>query len=153
MNQTMTYDKLYNNMVKKFTVENDHKDYTLGDYMLMKAQAKRNAMTVAKETGIAVHEAKSVSLSVVFSNVMEKLRIKKAPVKDKTIRKFPLRTSFTALCSATLVCALVVCCTVFGLSGAKNSGNDNIVSVQESDSEIEQTVIEETVSADFFEVL
>ncbi len=151
MNQAMTYDKLYNNMVKKFTVENDNTDYTLGDYMLMKARAKRNAMTVAANNGLAVAESKNTSLTTVFSYIGEKLRVKKAPVKDRTMRKFPLRSSLTALCSATIVCALVVFCAVFGLSSAKNE-YDNIVSVTESDAEIEQVIVEETVSADFFEV-
>ena len=44
MNQKMTYDKLYSNMVKNFTVENDNTDYTLGDYMLMKACKKKNEL-------------------------------------------------------------------------------------------------------------
>lgn len=152
MNQAMTYDKLYNNMVKKFTVENDNTDYTLGDYMLMKARTKKNAMTVAANSSLAVAEPKSSSLTTVFSYIGEKLRVKKAPVKDKTMRKFPLRASLSALCSATIVCALVVCCAVFGLSSA-NGGSDNIVSVTESDAEIEQVVVEETVSADFFEIM
>ena len=141
----MTYEKLYDNMVKKFTVEKDNKDYTLGDYMLTKARAKRNAMTVAANTGLTVAETKSVSLTNVFSFIGEKLRVKKAPVKNTTMRKFPLRASLTALCSATIVCALVVCCAVFGLSSSSD-GMDNIVSITESDVEIEQTSIEETVS-------
>ncbi|MBE6536914.1 MAG: hypothetical protein E7673_03065 [Ruminococcaceae bacterium] len=149
MNQHMTYDKLYSNMVKNFTVENDNTDYTLGDYMLMKARSKRNAMIAATETRLAVADTKSTSLTTVFSYVSEKLKVKKAPLKDKTMRKFPLRTSFAALCSATIVCALVVCCTVFGLSSAK-AGKDNIVSITETDCEIEQNISEETVSVDFF---
>lgn len=152
MNQTMTYDKLYSNMVKNFTVEKDNTDYTLGDYMLMKAQAKRNAMTVASGTSLAISGSRSTSISTVFSYVGEKLKVKKAPVRDKTIRKFPLRASLSALCSATIVCALVVCCAVFGLSSSK-TGTENIVSVTESDAEIEQTVIEETISADYFETI
>ena len=152
MNQTMTYEKLYSNMVKNFTVEKDNKDYTLGDYMLMKAQAKRNAMTVAANTSLAVADSKSTSLATIFSYVGEKLKVKKAPVRDKTIRKFPLRASFSALCSATIVCALVVCCTVFGLSSSK-TGKENIVSVTESDAEIEQTVVEESLSLDCFEII
>ena len=144
MNPTMTYEMLYNNMVKKFTVEKDNTDYNLGDFMLMKAKAKRNAMTVASETSLAVAETKSASLTTVFSYIGEKLKVKKAPERDKTLRKFPLRASFTALCSATLVCALVVCCTVFGLSSPKG-GKDNIVSITESDAEIEAIETEETI--------
>ena len=37
MNTAMTYDKLYSNMVKKFTVEKNNVEYKLGDYMMMKA--------------------------------------------------------------------------------------------------------------------
>lgn len=148
----MTYEKLYDNMVKKFTVEKDNKDYTLGDYMLTKARAKKNAMTVAANTGLTVAETKSVSLTNVFSFIGEKLRVKKAPVKNTTMRKFPFRASLTALCSATIVCALVVCCAVFGLSSSSD-GMDNIVSITESDVEIEQTSVEETVSTNFFEVI
>ena len=149
---TSNYDALYENMKMRFTVANDGAQYTLGDYMLMKAKAKRNAMTVAANTSLAVAETKSSSLATLFNRVSEKLKIKKAPLKDKTMRRFPLRTSFTALCSATIVCALVVCCAVFGLSSEK-SGTENIVSIQESDVEIEQTIVEETISADYFEVI
>ena len=152
MNQAMTYDKLYTNMVKNFTVEKDNTDYTLGDYMLMKAQAKRNAMTVAANNSLAVAETKSTSLSTVFSYIGEKLKVKKAPVKDKTMRKFPLRSSLTALCSATIVCALVVCCAVFGLSSSK-LGSENIVSISENDAEIEAIETEETIYSNYFETI
>ena len=144
MNQAMTYDQLYSNMVKNFTVEKDNPDYTLGDYMLMKAKAKRNAMTVASNNSLAVATTASTSLTTVFSYIGEKLKVKKAPERDKTMRKFPLRASFTALCSATIVCALVVCCTIFGLSST-NTGRDNVVSVVESDAEIETIETEQTV--------
>ena len=66
------------------------------------------------------------------------------------MRKFPLSASFTALCSATLVCALVVCCSIFGLSSSK-SGNENIVSISESDAEIETVEMEETIFNGYFE--
>ena len=151
MNQNMTYDKLYSNMVKNFTVENDNIDYTLGDYMLMKAKAKRNAMTVAANKSLAVAESKSSSLTNALAYVTEKLKVKDAPVRDKTMRKFPLRASFTAFCSATVVCALVVCCTVFGLSTSK-VGKDNIVSIRENDSEIENFITEETIFANQLEI-
>ena len=144
MNQAMTYDQLYSNMVKNFTVEKDNTDYTLGDYMLMKANAKRNAMTVASGSSLAVADSKSASLTTVFSYIGEKLKVKKAPERDKTMRKFPLRASFTALCSAMIVCALVVCCTVFGLSST-TGGKDNIVSIKESDVDIEAVETEDTI--------
>ena len=144
MTSINAYENLFNTMKNGLTVVSKSGEYTLGDYMLMKAKAKRNAMTVASETSLAVAETKSASLTTVFSYIGEKLKVKKAPERDKTLRKFPLRASFTALCSATLVCALVVCCTVFGLSSPKG-GKDNIVSITESDAEIEAIETEETI--------
>lgn len=147
MNSTMTYDKLYDSMVRKFTVEKDNKEYTLGDYMLMKAQAKKNAMTLAKTnamTAPVAHEQKTSAIAAVFSYVNEKLTVKEAPIRNKTMRSFPLRTSFTALCSALVVCALVVCCCFFGLS-ASVTGNDNTV-ITETEAENETENMEETAS-------
>lgn len=134
MNSTMTYDKLYNNMVRKFTVEKDNTDYNLGDFMLMKARAKRNEMTVSESASTlpATRDAKAGALTTVFSYVNDKLTVKKAPVRNKTIRSFPFRTSITAFCSALVVCALVVSCCFFGLSNSV-LGNDNIVITTEQD--------------------
>jgi hypothetical protein len=113
----MTYDQLYNNMVKKFTVEKDNTDYTLGDYMLMKAKSKKNsitAVTTAEVSNLPVaRENKETAITTIFTYVNEKLKVKEAPVRDKTIRTFPLRTSLTSFCSALVVCALVVCCSFF----------------------------------------
>ena len=144
------YDRLYNNMKTGLTVVNDNGEYSLGDYMLMKAKAKRNAMTVAANNSLAVAESKSASLTTVFSYIGEKLKVKKAPERDKTMRKFPLRASFTALCSATLVCALVICCSIFGLSSSKGA-NNNVVSISESDAEVDTVITEETVFNGYFE--
>ena len=134
MNSTMTYEKLYNNMVRKFTVEKDNTDYNLGDYMLMKAKAKKNEMTACESDSRlpVARENKAGALTTVFSYVNDKLTVKKAPVRNKTIRSFPFRTSISAFCSALVVCALVVCCCMFGLSGSI-IGNDNIVTVTEEE--------------------
>ena len=151
MNSTMNYEKLYNNMVKKFTIEKDNKDYTLGDYMLMKAQTKKNAMTVAEAALPVAHEQKlSTAISGIFSYVNEKLKVKEAPVRDKTIRKFPLRTSFAAFGSALVICAFAVGCAVFGLSAV--NGRENIVSVTDVDSE-PQEYAEEFLTSDFGETI
>lgn len=136
MNSTMTYEKLYNNMVRKFTVEKDNIDYNLGDFMLMKAKMKRNEM-VASESDSRLPVArdnKSGTLTTVFSYVNDKLTVKKAPVRNKTIRSFPFRTSITAFCSALVVCALVVSCCLFGLSGSL-AGSENIVTVNDEEKE------------------
>ena len=129
MNQTMTYDKLYSNMVKKFTVEYNKTDYTLGDYMLMKANAKKNAL-VSSGNNLPAVNGKSNAITTVFSYVNDKLTVKEAPIRNKTLRSFPLRTSISAFCSALVVCALVVSCCIFGMSMNAN-GEDNIVKTEE----------------------
>ena len=141
----MTYDKLYNNMVRKFTVEKDNQDYNLGDFMLMKAKAKKNEMVAATaDSNLPVaRDNKSNALTTVFSYVNDKLTVKKAPVRNKTIRSFPFRTSFTAFCSALIVCALVVSCCFFGLSNSVIS-NDNVIATEQSETENE---INETETA------
>ncbi len=141
MTNNMTYEKLYNNMVKKFTVESDNKDYTLGDYMLMKAQSKKNAMiavTAEKSNLPVARENKDSAIAAIFTYVNDKLTVKKAPVRDKTMRSFPLRTAFSSLCSALVVCALVVSCAFFGISSL--SSINNLASTEE---EIEENLHEE----------
>lgn len=120
MNSAMTYDQLYNNMVKKFTVERNNTEYKLGDYMLMKAQNKTNALVATSETSNlpVAHVNKDNAISTVFTYINEKLKVKEAPVRDRTIRRFPLRTSLSSLGSALVVCALVVSCAFFGLKSA-----------------------------------
>lgn len=132
----MTYEKLYNNMVRKFTVEKDNTDYNLGDYMLMKAKAKKNEMTALESDSKlpVAHDNKTGALTTVFSYVNDKLTVKKAPVRNKTIRSFPFRTSISAFCSALVVCVLVVSCCLFGLSNSV-IGNDNIITVAEEEKE------------------
>lgn len=133
MNSTMTYEMLYNNMVKKFTVEKDNKDYNLGDFMLMRAKAKKNEMAAAADAKLpVVRDNKANAITTVFSYVNDKLTVKQAPVRNKTIRSFPFRTSITAFCSALVVCALVVSCCFFGLSKSA-TGNENIVTVTENE--------------------
>ena len=141
----MTYDDLYNSMVKKFTVEKDNTDYTLGDYMLMRAKAKKNAL-IAKEEAAnlpVAHEEKKSSLSTVLSYVNDKLTVKVAPVRNKTMRSFPLRTSFSAFCSALVMCALVISCSLFAVT-AINDQNASIVAISEEPA-IEENAITEIV--------
>ena len=150
MNTAMTYEKLYDNMVKKFTVERDNNESKLGEYMLMKAKAKKNALVAAKETSNlpVAHEHKESAITTVFTYINEKLKIKEAPVRDRTIRSFPLRTSLTSLCSALVVCALVVSCAFFGLRSSLLSA----VTIQSNEFEEEELVDEiETIEASNFD--
>ena len=137
MNNSMTYEELYSSMVKKFTVEKNNVDYRLGDYMLMKARAKSSSTEVKAEAPAATsnlpvkinRNTDTKALSTIISYVNEKLMVKEAPVRDKTIRSFPLRTSITAFCSAIVVCALVISSAVFGIN--TSDGYDNTVKVEE----------------------
>ncbi len=122
MDTAMTYEQLYSNMVKSFTV--DEADCKLGDYMLMKANAKKS---VNNTTSLAVSARQSVGTSIasIISYVNDKLTVKQAPIRDRTIRKFPLRTTLSALCSAIVVCCLAISCAVFGINS--EAGNANTV--------------------------
>ena len=109
------YDALYTNLKNQFTVIYNGTECTVGDFMLMKAN-KRSESSLPIATS-----AKSTSIATIVEYVNDKLTVKKAPVKDQTIRRFPFRTSVSALLSATAACALVLSCGIFSLSGANGS--------------------------------
>ena len=113
MNQ---YDALYTNLKNQFTVIYNGTECTVGDFMLMKANKRSESSLPIATT------AKTTSIATIVEYVNYKLTVKKAPVKDRTMRNFPLRTSISALMSATAACALVLSCGIFSLSGS-NSAN------------------------------
>ena len=134
MTTNITYNQLYSDMAKCFCVSRGGEEYKLGDYMRMKAQAK----TVKEEAKSEEKKSQSnlpilatvktqapIVISSFFSYVNDKLTVKNAPVRDKTIRRFPLRTSITALCSALLICVLTVC---YGVIGLRSSESNEFVS-------------------------
>ncbi len=112
---TNKYDSLYENMKNRFTVVNENSEYTLGEYMLMKATQKKTeaSLPVAQRSNAGKGE-RAVAMLVSFVN--DKLTIKQPPVKDKTIRAFPFRASASALLSAIVACSFILC---FGVIGAK----------------------------------
>ncbi len=112
MASTTVYENLYQNLKNRFTVGNDNCECTLGEYMLSKA--KEAANVTALPVAVADYGTGRRALMSLVSYVNDKLSIKKAPVKDKTMRAFPLRTAFSSLMSALLVCTLVV---TYGLAG------------------------------------
>ena len=126
MNQTTDrYEQLLNNMKNRFTVDNNGSDCTLGEYMLIKANVKKEqtALVVAKNAAV-VAKSERAALALV-SYVNDKLTIKTPPVKDKTIRAFPFRASASAFLSAAVACAFVFS---FCIIGAKLIGtSDNTV--------------------------
>ena len=117
MTQTNNYDRLYENMKQRFTVSADNNEYTLGEYMLMKAESKKTE-TVNSNLPVAVQTAvtrSEMAMSNIVSFVDDKLTIKQAPVKDKTIRSFPLRASASAFLTAAVACAFVLSFALIGV--------------------------------------
>ena len=112
---TNNYDKLYENMKQRFTVSQNDTTYTLGEYMLMKADGKKS-----ENTALPVAVMSEVAVTNIVSFVDDKLTIKQAPVKDKTIRAFPFRASASAFLTASVACAFLLS---FVLIGAKSMAN------------------------------
>ena len=109
------YDALYTNLKNQFTVIYNGTECTVGDFMLMKANKRSESSLPIATT------ARTTSLSTIVEYVNDKLTVKKAPVKDKTIRSFPFRTSISALLSATAACALILSCGIFSPTGGSAS--------------------------------
>ena len=131
MNTQNAYEKLYNDMRSQFTVLSNDNEYTLGGYMSMKANAPSTNLPATKSSS-----SDNNTIAAVFSYVNDKLAIKKAPVKDKTMRTFPFRTSAASLLSAVVSCALIFS---FGFFAARGSNN---VTVEETDSIVETEIVE-----------
>ena len=120
------YDDLYTNLKNQFTVIYNGTECTVGDFMLMKAN-KRSESSLPIATSV-----RTTSLSTIVEYVNDKLTVKKAPVKDQTIRSFPFRTSISALLSATAACALVLSCGIFSLSGSNGANVPQTVEKSET---------------------
>lgn len=134
MNTADVYEDLYINMKNKFTVTNGDCEYSLGDFMRMKASANTKASNLpAVRTPAGANR-----IAAVFSYVNDKLTVKKAPIKDKTIRAFPFRTSAAAFLSAVVACAMIFS---YGLFSVRNSGTTTqpIVEAGEISEDIEIT--------------
>ncbi len=149
MTTTMNaYDALYNNLKNSFTVIYNGSECTVGDFMLMKAN-KHSESTLPMATSYA----KTASLTNIVEYVNDKLTVKKAPVKDRTMRNFPLRTSLSSLLSASAACALVLSCGIFALTGkpismphtaeANNSVYEEVVDVNDTAEDENYIVTEE----------
>ena len=130
---TSNYDKLYNNMKQRFTVSQNDTEYTLGEYMLMRADNKKTettALPVAVQTAVTRSE---VAVSNIVSFVDDKLTIKQPPVKDKTIRAFPFRASASAFLTASVACAFLLSFVLIGaksMSNQKPVANDTVITEQ-----------------------
>ena len=103
MDTNNVYETLYNNMKQRFTVVSGENEYTLGGYMMMKAQEKHQKSTLPA----TITTNRPMALQSFVSYVNRKLAVKKAPAPEKTIKAFPLRTALSAACSALVVCTLM----------------------------------------------
>lgn len=121
------YEALYTNLKNQFTVIYNGTECTVGDFMLMKSNKRSES-----KLPIVASSAKTVSIASIVEYVNDKLTVKKAPVKDRTIRRFPLRTSFSAMLSATAACALLLSCGIFALNGKNTNNSYTIENKQES---------------------
>ena len=115
MTTTTAYDKLYMSMKNKFTVTADNCEYTLGEYMSIKANARSESSNLPVAD---VKTSQPSTISAIFSYVNDKFSVKNEPVKDKTIRAFPFRTSLAACFSALVACAFIFSFGVFSMKGA-----------------------------------
>ena len=116
----------------------------LGEYMLAKAQKKHSSALVsranAKENALPVPVSGSESrIAALISYVQEKLTVKEAPIKNKTIRKFPIRSSLTAFGSAMVVCSLVIVCAFLGLKTMPEAYSGENYIAQETEADVEDT--------------
>ena len=112
---TNNYDRLYENMKQRFTVATEDNQYTLGEYMLMKAGCQKaesaSSLPIAVKTAVTKSE---MAVSNIVTFVDDKLTIKQAPVKDKTIKSFPLRASASAFFTAAVACAFMLSFALIG---------------------------------------
>lgn len=132
---TNNYDRLYDNMRQRFTVSDDTNKYTIGEYMLMKAEAKKADTTLPVVMKNAVTKSEMAMTNIV-SFVDDKLTIKQAPVKDKTIKAFPFRASAAAFLTASVACAFVLSFVLIGartLSTPAPKANDIIISKENTE--------------------
>lgn len=137
MTTTSAYETLYNNMKSKFTVVNDNGEHTLGEYMSMKANEKRTSSLLPATKA----STEKNTIAAVISYVNDKLKVKKAPEKDKTMRSFPLRTSCAAFLSAVVVCTLIFSFGIFTVGNKYNVAP----TVDAHDDIVEEQVVEDII--------
>ncbi len=105
------YETLYNNMKNKFAVVSENCEYTLGEYMSMKANAKAASSNLP-----AVRNASQApAISAIFTYINDKLTVKAPPIREKVIKRFPLRTTAAAFLTSIVACALMFSYGIFAL--------------------------------------
>ena len=123
------YEKLYINLKNKFTVvDEDENEYSLGEYMLIKAGKKTNTSVLPIAT---LRQSSAVVTFVNFIN--DKLMVREAPQKDKVMRAFPFRTAAAAVLSALLVCTFVITYSATNLNNMSNENAPGYMAISESE--------------------
>ena len=134
-----SYDTLYDNLKNKFTVVCEGCDCTLGDYMLIKAGGKQ-----ASESALPAVASKDTSaITDIVDYVTARFTVKKAPVREKTMKRFPLRSSLSAIYTAAAACALVFSFGIFALNSS-NALSPHTANSSEVQSSAEDEVIDVT---------
>ena len=142
---TSNYDRLYENMKQRFTVLNENEEYSIGEYMLMKADVKKTdaALPVAMRS-TATNTERAVANIVTYVN--DKLTIKQAPVQEKTIKAFPFRASASAFLSAAVACSFMLSVCLIGVNGLANTVSEAKAAEY---SDVDVSVANETAEAIF----
>ena len=120
------YEKLYNNMKNTFTVVKNNNEYTLGQYMSLKAEGATNdSQAYSGKT-----ESKG-TVSAFFSYVNEKMSKKENSRTQST--RMPFR-SIAASCLCTLVIIALVCSVgMFKISKSDSTAPAIAESVEETE--------------------
>jgi len=120
------FEKLYINLKNRFTVVNDDREYSLGEYMLIKAGKKKEN----RELPVAEAKFKQPGAVVTFvSFINDKLMVREAPQKDKVMRAFPFRTAAAAVLSALLLCTFVITYSATVLNGTNQENAPGYMSI------------------------
>ena len=109
---TLSYKELYQQLKQEYTVVSDGNEYTLGDFMRRRTQIKR------ENAPILVRPNTENSLVRFGQYITQKMTVSTPPLKDTTMRRFPMRTSFSAALSAVTLCGLLFSFVFFGARAA-----------------------------------
>lgn len=140
MGATNRYNTLYENMRRNFTVTSGDCHYSLGAFMRMKA----NEQTHEASLPVTVERKPVQALATIRQYISEKLEVKVAPAPEKTLRRFPVRTSLAACLSALAICTLLFSGAILGTSAVKSGEvQDNIALEYSQETEMPEEEMEE----------
>ena len=110
---TNPYDALYTNLKNRCDVTYDGYECTIGECMLMRAGKRQTSVSSLPVEATYNKNA----LSTIAAYISDKLTVRNAPEKNKTMHSFPYRTSMSAIFSAVASCALIFSLGIFALTG------------------------------------